>query len=169
MVPSGTVFPNTEEGSHSDFFCLPSLISERRQLGVHMERENEKWGDWGLWAWRSGLLDGVVLTIWLLSWHSCLESVTDLFSQFGCNPVHSLASSVWLWHLLAPKPGGEASARNHQCRVSAWVGVHWLRLPEDRAGGCPSAPSSSTSGCKSGSQGPRAPERGVQEERRGAA
>lgn len=48
----------------------------------------------------------------------------------------------------------EASARNHQCRVSAWVGVHWLRLPEDRAGGCPSAPSSSTSGCKSGSQGP---------------
>ena len=45
MVPSGTIFPNSEEGSHSDFFCFPPLISERRQLGVHLERGRMRNGE----------------------------------------------------------------------------------------------------------------------------
>lgn len=64
-----------------------------------------------------------------------------------------LVTSSWIIQpqvLKAP----EASARNHQCRVHVGVGVHWLRLPEGRAGGCPSAPSCPPQGANC----PRAPE-----------
>ena len=52
----------------------------------------------------------------------------------------------------------EACVGNHQFSISVGVGVHWLWLTEDRGGGCPSTPSSSTLGCKSDSQGCRAPD-----------